>query len=252
MIEKISLKNVATYGCEVQELKNLKEINFIYGANGSGKTTISNYVKSISIDKYKECGLVWKGNNPLQAFVYNKTFKDENFLSGEIQGVFTLGNATIEQEKELQSKIKETTELDSQLERARSSEKNLIEAVDDLNKDLLEISWTLNKENEIFKEALRGFRGSKSAFYKKLQLESKKNNSVLMTKKELEDKLSSLMGKKPDEIEEFLLIDYAIIKKIEKNEIFEKSIVGKKDLEIGSLIDKLNNSFCKLVITIVK
>ncbi|GBX03155.1 AAA family ATPase [Staphylococcus aureus] len=42
MINKISLQNIATYRNYV-EIKP-KKINFIYGSNGSGKTTISNLI----------------------------------------------------------------------------------------------------------------------------------------------------------------------------------------------------------------
>ena len=44
MIENISIKNVASFNGEGSQLNDLKRINFIYGANGSGKTTISNFL----------------------------------------------------------------------------------------------------------------------------------------------------------------------------------------------------------------
>ena len=42
MIQKIIIKNVATFDGRGVEIDHLKKINFIYGANGCGKTTISN------------------------------------------------------------------------------------------------------------------------------------------------------------------------------------------------------------------
>lgn len=42
MIESISISSIATYDeNKAEKLENLKKINFIYGGNGSGKTTIS-------------------------------------------------------------------------------------------------------------------------------------------------------------------------------------------------------------------
>ena len=46
MINNIELKNIATYDGTGTSLNNLKEINFIYGANGSGKTTVSNLMNN--------------------------------------------------------------------------------------------------------------------------------------------------------------------------------------------------------------
>ena len=42
MIEKIEIKNTATYIDET--LDNLSKVNFIYGNNGSGKTTVSRII----------------------------------------------------------------------------------------------------------------------------------------------------------------------------------------------------------------
>ena len=44
MIEKIEIKKVASYDETGIKIKNLKKVNFIYGANGCGKTTISNFL----------------------------------------------------------------------------------------------------------------------------------------------------------------------------------------------------------------
>ena len=42
MIQKIVIKNTASFDYDGVEIDNLKKINFIYGANGCCKTTISN------------------------------------------------------------------------------------------------------------------------------------------------------------------------------------------------------------------
>ena len=45
MINRIRLHQVATYSDPVEI--NLKKINFIYGGNGTGKTTISNVISGM-------------------------------------------------------------------------------------------------------------------------------------------------------------------------------------------------------------
>lgn len=114
MLNEIFLKNVATYDDSGTFLNNLKEINFIYGANGSGKTTVSNFIHNPQDIKYQQCSVKWKDGQIVDTMVYNKTFKETNFnSSNHIQGVFTLGQATdddiklIDEKKEQLYVIKE-------------------------------------------------------------------------------------------------------------------------------------------------
>lgn len=107
MIEQIHIKDVATFKDEY--LSDLKKVNFIYGSNGSGKTTISNVIRSV--DEYKDCELSWNGGIPLSTLVYNKSFKDKNFGTAQIPGVFTLGSATKEEIAAIEDKKKKLENL---------------------------------------------------------------------------------------------------------------------------------------------
>ena len=76
MISKIEIKRVATYDETGTSLNDLKDINFIYGANGSGKTTVSNLMSSPDEIKYQHCNVIWKDGLRLDTMVYNKFFKE--------------------------------------------------------------------------------------------------------------------------------------------------------------------------------
>lgn len=112
MIQKIVIKNTATFDTEGVEIDNLKKINFIYGANGCGKTTISNIIASP--DQYVDSSVVWISDNKDDVLVYNKAFREKNFGTNNIPGVFTLGEATKEQIEELEQKKKKLHELNQQ------------------------------------------------------------------------------------------------------------------------------------------
>jgi wobble nucleotide-excising tRNase len=107
VILSLKLANVATYDVSGVQLSELKKINFIYGANGSGKTTASTYISQPDDDKYQNCQIVWGSERPLSSLVYNKAFRDKNFGSTDIAGVFTLGQATTEQIDAIKSKKSE-------------------------------------------------------------------------------------------------------------------------------------------------
>lgn len=124
MIEQIHIKDVATFKDEY--LSDLKKVNFIYGSNGSGKTTISNVIKSVG--EYKDCELSWNGGIPLSTLVYNKSFKDKNFGTAQIPGVFTLGSATKEEIAAIEDKKKKLENLKEKVFRiiklSKTSKKN--------------------------------------------------------------------------------------------------------------------------------
>ena len=96
MIETISFKNIATYNQVGSDIYAAQKINFIYGANGSGKTTISNLIADPNNPIFNDCSITWKHGQSLDSLVYNKNFRDKNFGKDSIDGIFTLGNATKE------------------------------------------------------------------------------------------------------------------------------------------------------------
>ncbi len=91
MIKTIKLAGVASYGSDPETLAELEELNFFYGANGSGKTTISRVIASP--EKYSTCLVEWEQGNERRPVVYNRDFISENFdQSIQLRGVFTLGS----------------------------------------------------------------------------------------------------------------------------------------------------------------
>jgi wobble nucleotide-excising tRNase len=106
MIESITIKNVASYDNQGITISNLKHVNFIYGANACGKTTISNFLTKPSDPLFKDSSVVWKDGLALPTLVYNKKFREENFSTGKIVGIFTLGKATKEEIEVIETKKK--------------------------------------------------------------------------------------------------------------------------------------------------
>jgi ABC-type polysaccharide/polyol phosphate transport system ATPase subunit len=59
MLSEISIRNEGSYGDSTQSLSGLREINFIFGTNGSGKTTIARVIADPA--SKPSCGIAWKG-----------------------------------------------------------------------------------------------------------------------------------------------------------------------------------------------
>ena len=88
MINRVKIENVATYTNPVDV--TLKDINFIYGGNGTGKTTFTKIISGELIEPL--CVVENPTANNERLLGYNKSFVDENFREvGDISGIFTLG-----------------------------------------------------------------------------------------------------------------------------------------------------------------
>ena len=77
LIETLTICDCATYPPTPCTLTELKAVNFLFGANASGKTTISRVIADVS--SYPKCLISWKAQTPLDCLVYNYDFRDRNF-----------------------------------------------------------------------------------------------------------------------------------------------------------------------------
>jgi len=241
MIENILIKNIASYDNVGTQLSDLKKINFIYGANGSGKTTISNLSSDQKNPAYKDCDLQWGYGQELNCLVYNKNFREHNFGKGKIEGVFTLGEATKDDILLIEEKQKDLKILkDKGLKTKETLEKQNNIKIDE-ETSFKEGMWVkLYKKHEgEFKEAFQGSM-QKESFKNKLISEFKTNKSSLQTFDDLKKKSKTIFGTAPESIEPIIIVDFNKIITIEKDDIWGEKIIGKSDVDISRLIRKLN------------
>lgn len=247
MLEEIVLKNIATYDTIGTCLSNLKKINFIYGSNGSGKTTVSNFISNPTDNKYNNCSLRWIAGQPIETMVYNKEFKEKNFNSTNIiKGIFTLGNATatdiqlINKKKEDLKVINdEGLKLKGSLEKLNGTD-NTEGDIQKVENDFKEYCWkNIYKEYEYFKEAFAGSM-QKQTFKDKLLNEFHNNKADELKIEELKEKSETIFGEVPQPLDHINNIEYLEISQIEDNAIWNEKIIGKSDVNIAKLIQRLN------------
>ena len=171
---------VATYQAPAI-LSDLRRINFIFGANGTGKTTISRVIAQT--DGHNHCQLEWQGGTPLGVLVYNRDFVDRNFnQNNQLQGVFTLGENQVAAEQEiarLQSEIEKVSRqigsLNNQLvgEDCQSGKRKELA---DLEPELRDKCWKQKQlHDDYFQAAFVGVRNSTDRFKEKVLIESNSN-----------------------------------------------------------------------------
>lgn len=242
MIKTINMKNCASYDNDGVSICNCNRVNYIYGHNGSGKSTISNYLQDPSLAQFCDCSIEWELGTESEVHVYNKTFRQKNLQS--MPGVFTLGEATAEQIKHLEE-LKETKEkrrnelltLKNSIQAKETEKKRLYESFE---KD----AWNtiLKKNEDVFLDAFTGLRGKKALFAGKVLSEYKKKPTTKSSREELVGKAKTLFAKKPDLLSEITLPNVASLCEIETNEIWGKVIIGNNDVDMAALINALHNA----------
>ncbi len=248
MIEKIEIKNVASYGPTEEMLADLKKINFVYGSNATGKTTISRIIADES--NYDDCTVKWTSELPLETLVYNRDFVEMNFNQpAELKGIFTLG----EEDKKTLEKIEAgKTELDSiktKITKLRTTlegedgEGGKIAALAKLENAFRTKSWNLKlKHDQKLKGAFKGVRGDKKKFMARLLAESSSNLSIAIPLAELEMKAETVFGETPQVASLLPVPKMADLLAHETAPILEKKIIGRADVDIARLVKKLGNS----------
>ena len=241
MLESITLSNVATYDSDGVEMSDLKKINFIYGANGSGKTTISKFIHDPSEEQYSDCELEWKNGLRVKALVYNKDFRNRNFGKGKIDGVFTIGQATKEEMEAIEKLQKELADIKQEGIKKKEAIENLEGAREEAEEKLRNTLWdeVYKKHTGDFKEAFTG-SARKEAFKARLMEEYGENKTPVSTLEELKRKAATLFGEAPVTLPLLADIVFSRLLEIEADAIWNKKIIGKADVSIAALIQQLN------------
>lgn len=241
MIRKISIQNVASYDAQGVVIDNLNKVNFIYGSNGSGKTTISNLVSNETAACFSNSKIYWQHDLKIKSLVYNKAFRENNFGKGTIEGVFTLGEATKEEIEFIENKKKKLEEIKKEgiqkKETLERQEKNKKEEEEAFKENAWKNLYKRHEDN--FKEAFKGFI-QKEKFKNKLLFEYKSNNELLLDLNILIDKSATIFGEMPDRLTLISSIDFECLISIEENAIWKTKVVGKADVDIAKLIQLLN------------
>lgn len=238
MIEKIIVEQKATF--KNREELNPGEVNFFYGSNGTGKTTISNLLGE---EESKINGTL-VGNVEEDIIVYNKNFVETNFNdNSKIKGIYTFGNDAndaIEKIGKLKEENLATKQKLEQLDKSLSSKKeHIIEMENGLKESLwvIKTSYQTDFKNYFIGKSVKDKLMNHILYFYQTNAEEE---NVLDQESILKkyDSLYSGEAYKIEKISDFNFpINYDQI-----HDLLEKPVIGKDDLNISKLINRLNNA----------
>lgn len=248
MIDGISIADIATFGVQPEKLDGLSQFNYLFGSNGTGKTTISRVIADE--ESFPTCKIKWKGGTKLQPMVYNHDFVERNFnQSAELKGVFTLGEKQVDTLAKIDAATKVLDALTSKIEglnqtlHGANGTGGKMAELNELESAIKEKCWAQKqKHDDKLQGAFEGYRGSSEKFKSKVIQELSSNTATLLTLTELEKKAESVFGQAPTTEQMISDIDTKKLLSHESNPILKKRVIGKEDVDIAAMIKKLGNS----------
>ena len=234
------MKGIATYKEGIDFVPN--KYNFIYGPNGTGKSTLS---KVLNSDNNEEGINVERDTiNNERVVVYNKKFVETNFKQDKgIKGIFTLGKDSVDKHKTIDAKQDDISKLNGLLERNRTTIDEKKRELNELKHKIEQKCWDSKQDCfELFPNVFNGFK-RKTTYFEKCMDEWKKQTDHFSVKKaDLIEMYQTAFDSNnvPDETYSNINIDS--ICSFDNNILLAEEITGKKDSQISVFVDYLNAS----------
>ena len=247
MIEAIKLANEGAYDVDGTRLDGLKPLNFVFGSNGSGKTTISRVIDGSR--PHPDCVITWAAGAPLETRVYNRDFVERHFdTPGSIKGIYTLGDGNVEAVNAVAALKTDEDEISKKLKGLKSNlygedgQSGKKKERDDLEVQLIEDIWKAKRSFDDLNDAFSGANKSKAKFGERYLLEAEGNGAELRDIGDLRADAETIFSNDLTHEANLPLPDSNALVALESSAILSKKVIGKADVDIAALIQKLGNS----------
>ena len=243
MISKIVLNGVASYKKEAV-LDTDKKVNLLYGLNGTGKSTFSEFLYDQTETRFSQCSIEGLEENDT-VLVYNQKFIQDTFYESEgIHGIFTISKGNADAQKLIDAtsgEVKKLIEQKRKIEekKTKDEQKHLAE-IEKYKKQVWKIKTEYTVGDRVLEFCLDGLKGNKDTLFKHIVSLEKPEGELDYSVDDLKKEAQQLQG----EAQSRQLLSKVLInvEDIEQSELLSKIIVGNKNSSVASLIETLGNS----------
>ena len=252
MIETINIKNIATFDpTNGVQITDLKKVNFFFGFNGSGKSTIAKYLHNLSLEEsqrsldFKDCTQNGYNDSNHQILTFDENFTEVNFKHNpSFKGVFSLN----EKNDIIDGQIAKHENIIKSYKNLKEKKAKLIEKVEWDKKQkhnaLLDTCWSQRDRFSTFTKIKLAHSGSKESHLQKLKEILQNPIKNIPTIEQLTTCYNTLYEKEIFEIT--VTVDLELCKEIRIIErklesLLSEVIVGNEDVDIAALIKKLDS-----------
>lgn len=221
-----------------------KKINLVYGLNGAGKSTISNFLYAPSDARFAKCRRVLEQTVPI--LVYNQKFIQDNFfVADNLKGIFSLSKENKDAEEKIAKATKTHGELTQSLQAKRAVRDKLNQTFETQKQQAIDEVWKIKAKysggDRVLEYCLDGLKGQKDKLFSHLQSISKPDSEPKRNIQVLRSEVDSLKGDAAQFQPKLPLLTF-VTSDIEHEAIFGTSILGNADSEVAALMEKMGNS----------
>jgi wobble nucleotide-excising tRNase len=243
MISKIIIDKIASFKKQTS-IETDKKMNIIYGLNGTGKTTISDFLYYRNEPKFSNCSVKVPDNELL--LVYNTSFIQEHFYKKPNQdGIFTLSKENKTAEENIKKANEEITRLEKEKKQKAEIRDSLLLKETQQKEQAAEKTWEIKTKytggDRVLEYCLDRLKANKNTLFDYICQLNRPETLLSKTIDELKKEITLLndnTGTKYDLLPKML----TGFSKIEKDGVFGKVIIGNENSVFASLIKQLDNA----------
>lgn len=251
MIQSLTIKKVATYdSVDGVQIPDLKKVNFFFGYNGSGKSTIVKYLYNLSLEanlkaqEFNDCLQIGYVENTHQIIVFDENFTEVNFNKNPVlKGVFSLNQTNTIIDGQIATEEVSINKYNELIRKKTISIESVANDKRQKQNDLLEHCWRQRNSFGTFTKISLSHSGSKPNNLQ--EIKNKLTNSILTvpTIEKLSERYQLLYETEIKQINQIVnshLYKEIRVIEIKLQKLLKEVIVGNEDVDIAALIVKIN------------
>ncbi|QES91050.1 AAA family ATPase [Rhizosphaericola mali] len=252
MITSLTLKNIASYDNNSPvTISDIKKVNFFFGFNGSGKSTIAKYLQNIGRDTslqdpiFSNCSNIGYDNRFHQILTFNEDFIEANFRrSSDLRGVFSLNQTNVTIDQQISLEEQKIQQYEQEKRKYQSKLDSIVEDKRTKTDALLTHCWNQRTTFSTFSKITLAYSGNKQNHFNEVKRVLQNQNLQISTLHELTTRYQTLYEGDLKNIGNNIdAKNYFSIRRIEKQlePLLNEIIVGNEDVDIAGLIQQLNS-----------